>query len=223
MLSVVPSGNGSGTVTSNPSGINCGATCNSSFVSGTQITLTAAARGNSTFAGWSGGGCGGTGKCQVTLDAATVVTATFVQNSVTNIVLAAAVLPASRSVEVGATATAFATIVNAGPGNAAACGIAPQTSVPVTFLYQTTNPTTNVLDGIANTPVDIAQGASQSFLIALTPTAPFSPTDVAFNFACANASPAPVVSGVNTLELSASTTPVPDIVALAASTPAQGL
>jgi YVTN family beta-propeller protein len=217
MLSVVPAGNGSGTVISSPSGIICGATCNASFASGTQITLTAAASGNSTFAGWSGGGCGGTGTCQVTLDAATVVTATFIQNSVTNIVLAAAVLPASRSVEVGATATVFATIVNAGPGDAAACGIAPQTSVPATFLYQTTDPTTNALNGNVNTPVDIAQGASQSFLIALTPTAAFAPTDVAFNFACANASPAPVISGVNTLEISGSTTPVPDIVALASS------
>jgi hypothetical protein len=153
----------------------------------------------------------------VALDAATVVAATFVQDSVTNIVLAAAILPESRSVEIGATATVFATIVNAGPGDAAACGIAPQTSVPAAFLYQTTDPTTNALSGTANTPANIALGASQSFLIALTPTAAFAPTDVAFNFACANASAAPIISGVNTLELSASTTPVPDIVALAAS------
>ena len=217
MLSVVPSGNGSGTVTSSPSGINCGATCNASFTSGTQVTLTAAAGSNSTFAGWSGGGCGGTASCVVTMSVAVSVTATFVQNSATNIVLAAAVLPASRSVEVGATATAFATIVNAGPGDATACGIAPQTSVPASFLYQTTDPTTNALNGSVNIPANIAQGASQSFLIALTPTAAFAPTDIAFNFACANASTAAVLSGVNTLELSASTTPVPDIVALAAS------
>jgi hypothetical protein len=49
MLSVVPSGNGSGTVTSTPSGINCGATCNASFQQGTQVTLTAAAANGSTL------------------------------------------------------------------------------------------------------------------------------------------------------------------------------
>src|SRR5439155_472704 len=34
-----------------------------------------------TFTGWSGGGCSGTGTCAVTLNAATAVTATFVQSS----------------------------------------------------------------------------------------------------------------------------------------------
>jgi hypothetical protein len=49
-------------------------------------------------------------------------------------------------------------------------------------------------------------------------TATFSPTNVAFAFTCANApGPAPTTIGVDTLNLSASTTPVPDIVALAAS------
>ena len=131
--------------------------------------------------------------------------------------LVAAVLPASRSVQVGRTATAFATIINAGGSNVSACAIAPQTSVPATFLYQTTNPATNALTGTANTPANIAQGASQSFLLALTPTAAFAPTDVAFNFACANASAAAVLPGINTLELTASATAVPDVVALAAS------
>jgi len=54
-------------------------------------------------------------------------------------------------------------------------------------------------------------------VIAFTPTAAFPPTDVALNFACANANPAPRVAGLNTILLSASTTPVPDVVALAAS------
>ena len=135
----------------------------------------------------------------------------------TNIELVAAVLPESRSVEINATATAFATMINAGPGTASTCAIAPQTVIPASFLFQTTDPNTNALTGTANTPVDIAQGASQSFVIALTPTAAFSPTDVDFSFACANASPVTTLTGINTLNLSASTIPVPDIVALAAS------
>jgi hypothetical protein len=85
-------------------------------------------------------------------------------------------------------------------------------------VFQTTNPTTNALTGTANTPANIASGAAQSFVIAFTPTAAFAPTNVAFTFGCANANPATSLAGVNTLNLSASTTPVPDIVALVAST-----
>jgi hypothetical protein len=217
MLTVTPGGNGTGTVTSNPSGIDCGSTCTASFKSGTKVTLTAAAASGSTFAGWSGGGCSGIESCAVTLTANISVVPTFVQDSTTNIALAAAVLPLSRSVEVGATATAFATMINAGPGTASTCTIAPATSIPARFVFQTTDPTTNALTGTANTPVDIPQGAAQSFVIAFTPTAAFGPADVAFTFGCANANPAPSTVGVNTLILSASTTPVPDIVALAAS------
>jgi YVTN family beta-propeller protein len=218
MLSVVPSGTGSGTVTSTPSGIDCGATCTASFQSGTQVTLSAAAASASTFAGWSGGGCSGTSACAVTISAATTVTATFVANTVRNLTLVAAVLPLSRSVEVGVTPTAFATMINAGPANGSTCSIAPITSIPAIFLYQTTDPTTNALTGTANTPVNIAAGQGQSFVIAFTPTAAFSPTNVAFTFTCADApGPAATMIGVDTLNLSASTTPVPDIVALAAS------
>jgi uncharacterized protein (TIGR03118 family) len=129
----------------------------------------------------------------------------------------AAVLPASRSVQLGNSATAFATIINSGMTAATGCGIAPTTTVPASLVFQTTDPTTNALTGTANTPANIAAGASQSFVIAFTPTSAFSPTNVAFNFGCANANPAPSIIGVNTLNLSASASPVPDIVALAAS------
>src|SRR5205823_1982610 len=76
-LSVTRDGSGSGTVTSNPPGIDCGVTCSASFDSGTFVTLTATPATGSTFTGWSGGGCFGTGTCSVTLNAATTVTATF--------------------------------------------------------------------------------------------------------------------------------------------------
>jgi virginiamycin B lyase len=216
-LSVSPAGNGSGMVTSNPSGINCGTTCNANFFSGTQITLTATAASGSTFAGWSGGGCSGVA-CSVTISANTTLTPTFIQDATTNIALAAAVLPLSRSAVVGGTpATAFATIINAGPGDALACAISPATVIPASFVFQTTDPATNALSGTPNTPVNIAQGNSQSFVVAFTPNAAFVPINVNFTFGCANASPAPGIVGVNTLDLTASTTPVPDVVALAAS------
>jgi hypothetical protein len=218
MLSVVSAGTGSGAVTSTPSGINCGSTCNASFQSGTQVALTAAAASGSTFAGWSGGGCSGIDSCTVTVSAATSVIATFVADTIGNLTLVAAVLPLSRSVEIGNTATAFATIIDAGPDNASTCTIAPANSLPVSFLFQTTDPTTNALTGTANTPIDITAGQFQTFVIALTPSAASAPTNFAFTFTCANApNPAVPTVGIDTLELSVSTTPVPDVVALAAS------
>ena len=76
-LDVMALGSGSGTVTSSPMGITCGATCSASFASGTTVTLTARPAAGSAFTGWSGGGCSGTGTCAVTVSAATTVTATF--------------------------------------------------------------------------------------------------------------------------------------------------
>ena len=98
--------------------------------------------------------------------------------------LVAAVLPSSRSVQVGNTATAFATMINSGSLAASGCAIVPVTTVPASFVYQTTDPATNALTGLPNTPVSIAAGASQSFVIAFTPNAPFVPTTVALGFAC---------------------------------------
>ena len=132
--------------------------------------------------------------------------------------LAAAILPSSRSVQVGGTATAFATIINAGSLPAVSCGISPATSLPATsFLYQTTNPATNALTGTPNTPATFPPGASQSYLVALTPGAAFGSTDVAFSFQCGNAGPATTISGVNTLLLTASSSPAADVIALAAT------
>jgi hypothetical protein len=78
-LSVGKNGTGKGTVTSNPGGISCNGSCAGIagwFMSGTQITLTAAADSGSTFAGWSGP-CSGTGTCMVTMSGSQSVTATF--------------------------------------------------------------------------------------------------------------------------------------------------
>jgi hypothetical protein len=77
MLTVSKAGTGSGTVTSSPAGINCGSACSAPFASGTSVTLTATAAAGSTFTGWSGGGCSGTGPCTVNMDQNRAVTATF--------------------------------------------------------------------------------------------------------------------------------------------------
>lgn len=77
VLSVSKAGPGSGTVTSSPAGINCGPDCSEPYNSGTFVTLTAAPSFLSTFTGWSGGGCSGTGSCTISMNASTTVTAFF--------------------------------------------------------------------------------------------------------------------------------------------------
>ena len=136
-------------------------------------------------------------------------------NGVPPTVLVAAVLPGSRSVAVGTPATAFVTIINAGSATAAGVGIALKPFIPARLTFQTTDPATNAVTGTANTPVDIPAGGSQSFVIALTPHAPIAPTDVEFSFSVTSA--VAKLAGINTLLFSGSASPVPDIVALAAT------
>jgi hypothetical protein len=137
--------------------------------------------------------------------------------------LAAAILPGSRSVQVGTPATVFATLLNAGSGPAAECAPTPISPLPATFSFQTTNPLTNALTGSPNTPADIPAGSGQSFLLAFSPSAPFAPTDVSVGFVCVGTNAAPVIVGVDTVLLVASNTPVPDVVALGATLSGDGI
>jgi hypothetical protein len=78
-LTVSLAGAGSGSVAG--TGISCPSTCSQSYPSGTMVTLTATPASGSTFSGWSGGGCSGTGTCAVTMSSEQGVTATFTANS----------------------------------------------------------------------------------------------------------------------------------------------
>ena len=137
-------------------------------------------------------------------------------------VLAAAVLPTSRSVQVGATATVFATIIATGPTTATGCTISPPSGLPVAFSFQA-NGASNAAAVAPGTPVDIPGGASRSYVIALTPTAPFGPVDVELVYRCTNTAPADTISGVTTLLLSATGAPGPDIIAVGATTTLDGI
>ena len=79
-LTVTRTGNGSGSVTSAPAGITCGADCTEDYDNGTSVTLTAVpVAATTTFTGFTGSGCSGTATtCVVTMDAAKTVTATFI-------------------------------------------------------------------------------------------------------------------------------------------------
>lgn len=68
--------NGSGTVRSSLSGIDCGGTCAATYTDGTAVSLSAAPDNGWTFSGW-GGGCSGSDGCTVVVRADTTVWATF--------------------------------------------------------------------------------------------------------------------------------------------------
>ena len=78
-LTISKSGTGSGSVTSNPAGINCGSTCSATFPKDTTINLTATPAEGSVFVGWAGDctGAGTNPECIVTMDASKNVTARF--------------------------------------------------------------------------------------------------------------------------------------------------
>jgi DNA-binding beta-propeller fold protein YncE len=79
-LSVTRAGSALGSVVSEPAGVACPFNCTAGFPENEEVTLTATAPAHSTFVGWSGGGCSGTGPCRLTLTAAAAVTAVFTQD-----------------------------------------------------------------------------------------------------------------------------------------------
>jgi hypothetical protein len=139
--------------------------------------------------------------------------------------LVAAILPGSRSPQVGQAATAFATIINAGGATATSVciGLKMEGEIPASLSFQTTDPHSNALTGSPNTAVQIPAGQAQTFVIAATPQTAFAPVDVSFDYVGINTVPVDPIVGVNTLLLSGSTTPVPDIVALAATVNNDGI
>lgn len=76
ILTVAKSGSGSGTVTSDPAGIDCGTACTIEYTGSPTITLTATADDNSVFVGWAGA-CTGPDSCAVVVDGDQTVTALF--------------------------------------------------------------------------------------------------------------------------------------------------
>src|SRR5262249_6597330 len=83
----------------------------------------------------------------------------------------ASILPTSRSVQVGTPATAFATIINTGAIRVIDCQPSLGTALAVSLASQTSDPATNQLTGEQDTPTSIPAQGSQTFVLALTPSA----------------------------------------------------
>ena len=138
-------------------------------------------------------------------------------------ILVASVLPNSRSVVVGAPATLFATVLNAGSSQATGCTVSLPAGINATFTYQTTNSADNSPTGSANQPVDIPAGGLQTFVLTITPSQTIAAQELSPQFQCANAAAAGSITGVNTFTFAASNSPVPDVIALAATPTNDGI
>ena len=117
-LTVTRAGTGSGTVTSAPSGIECGpkaSECSDTVKAGTRLTLTAKASTGARFVGWSGAGCSGTATCSVTLARSQTVTAEFVGTLIE-------VLAAGAPVQAGTVGLYAEDLTLADAGSQARCG-----------------------------------------------------------------------------------------------------
>jgi hypothetical protein len=110
-------------------------------------------------------------------------------------------------------------MINAGTTALDGCQISLPITAPagLTLSYQTTNPATNALTGTPNTPVTIAgNDGIQTFLVSLQGSSAFVAPGMPLDFACAGAAPAEIITGVDTVDLVMSSTPIADIIALSA-------
>ncbi|MEN0653825.1 MULTISPECIES: DUF1800 domain-containing protein [Hyphobacterium] len=136
--------------------------------------------------------------------------------------LRASILPDARSVTLpgggqAATATVFATVINAGGAALSNCRVTLDTP-GLTLRYEPTDPATNAIAGPADTPFDLAASGSQSLLLSFTGTAAIT-AQLAPQFVCDGTAPAPVRAGVNTVDVTLSASPLLDIIPIALALP----
>jgi len=188
-------GTGTGTVTSNPAGINCGSACNTTFQAGTSVTLTATPANGNAFAGWAGGVCAGSvTTCVFTLTTAANVTATF--NSTAQ-AFSIGLDQSTASVAQGGNTTATANInrVNGYAGavtfalTGAPSGITISTNPNITGNTATLSIAATSAVPVGNFPIGISAtgtgvtGTQTATLNLHVTSAPGGSGDVAFSFA----------------------------------------
>jgi hypothetical protein len=126
-LTVVKAGNGSGSVTSSPAGIDCGPTCAAPFDVDSSVTLSETPDADSFFGGF-GGACAGDGPTDdVTITDATSCTATFHLLS-ESADLGVVLKQTTKTAKAGHRVSYAALVANKGPALASA------TKVEVRFL-----------------------------------------------------------------------------------------
>jgi len=137
--------------------------------------------------------------------------------------LALAVLPTSRSVRVGTTATVFATVLNASSIVAESCAVVLQNNPGVSFEYQLTNEENQLMPDGLNAAFDITAQGAVTFVFRVTATQVTQATSLEFDVLCSRGSGPLRIDGVNTLLFSSDTVEAADILAIAATVENDGI
>jgi uncharacterized repeat protein (TIGR02543 family) len=201
-VTVTRAGPGSGTVTSNPTGINCGNACTANFKP-TPLTLTAVPAVGSTFTGWSGACVATTATCTFTPTTVSTnnVTATFMAPSFT-----LAIAPTSVSVPQGTNANVTVSIARvggfAGAVNLNFSGVPPGLSITPTPASLTAESATLTFAaalslGVGNYPITInatAAGVAQrtATLPVLVTPSPGGSANLTLSFASCDPTQVPI-------------------------------
>ncbi|NEX15358.1 MAG: hypothetical protein C1943_01660 [Halochromatium sp.] len=117
-LRVSLSGTGSGTLTSDPPGINCGNDCFASYAPGTEVTLTAIPAAGSHLTGWSQTNCGAANTCTLRLNSAQTLSVTFESEPIIT-------YPIQTSVSPSASGSLSCTPNPVSPGGTSTCTATP--------------------------------------------------------------------------------------------------
>jgi uncharacterized repeat protein (TIGR01451 family) len=169
-LTLTKDGTGGGNVSSDPAGIDCGGSCQTTFEVNTQVTLTATPNATSEFSGWSGAGCSGTGTCTFTVDHDRAVTATFTSLLADlSVTTAASPDPASA----GNDLTYTVQVANLGPADASTVTLSDMLPVgPVFASVATTQGSCSQASGTVTCNLgNVPNGATETITIVVTPTA----------------------------------------------------
>jgi len=178
---------GAGTSGSDTTDANGNVTLSVNATSAATVTATASKTGYAS------------GTTTITAQAAPVLTPALVS----------AITPNSRNAQIGTPVTLFMSVQNYGNGTATGVSIGQETTLAATVSYQQWNGT--ALIGSADTPLDIAAGATADFVLTINATSAFSSSPMTFSVSSTNGATAPI-SAVNTLTISANATPSADVI-----------
>lgn len=136
-------------------------------------------------------------------------TVTFTAAATGTAALVSSITPNSRNAQLGTPVTLFMSVINSGNATATSVSITQASSLAATVGYQQWDGTS--FTGSANTPVDIAAGATANFVLTINATSAFDSSSMTFNVSGTNVAAAST-SGVNTLTISANATASADVI-----------
>lgn len=174
-----------------------------------------------TLSDW-GGRCEGVelSFCQFPADASYSVSAVFDYTVYGPTTIYSATLPGARSGVIGGDPiTVFASVANANRSVARNCSFVGDYEPSLT--YRETDAANSAI-GDENPFFELEPGTSRSFVLGYSPRVAFTPRAFYPRVVCGNAEAAPV-PGVNSILLSASDTPTPDILSIAATPSGDGV